>query len=138
MTEEETADADDLEPVAEFRDSVRAHLCQMALQASGVEAWLSQPNLAGVAPDLGIALGIEVLVRQSDAPAARELIGAFESGEVALPLEPTSCPRCGSVEAQYVPRPDRAGAILGTFLVGLPRPDVAWAWKCSRCGNKWQ
>ena len=138
VTEEPTADADALEPVAQFRDGVRAQLCQMALQASGVEAWLSQPSLAGIAPDLGVALGVEVLVRRLDVVAARELIRAFESGDVAIPLEATSCPRCGSPEAQYLPRPQRAGAILNTILAGLPRPDVAWVWKCSRCGNEWQ
>ncbi len=138
MTDDEAVDADELEPVAEFREGARAHLCQMSLQAGGVEAWLSQPSLAGVAPDLGIALGIEVLVRSSDANAARELIAAFESGDVALPAEPSVCGRCNSAEAERVPRPNRAGAVLGTILVGLPRPDVAWVWKCSRCGNEWQ
>jgi hypothetical protein len=133
---EEPADA--LEAVAEFRDAVRAQLCQMALQASGVETWLSQPNLAGVSPDLGVALGLQVLVRHSDAAAACELIAGFESGEAALPLESTSCPKCGAPEAQYIRQSRRAGAILGTVLVGLPRPDVAWTWKCSRCGNEWQ
>ena len=138
MTDDEAVDADELEPVAEFRDGARAHLCQMSLQAGGVEAWLSQPSLAGVAPDLGIALGIEILVRSSDAAAARELVAAFESGDVALPAEPSMCARCNSPEVERVPRPARTGAALGSILVGSFRPDVAWVWKCSRCGNEWQ
>jgi hypothetical protein len=138
VKEEPASEPDWAEPVAAFRDGIRAQLCVMALQAGGVEAWLSQPYLTGLAPDLGLALGVEVLVGKSDAPAARELIVAFESGNVALPVEATVCPRCASPDSHYVSRPCRAGAILGTILLGYPRPDVAWMWQCVPCGHVWR
>jgi len=138
VTEEPTEGADELVSVAHFRDAVRAQLCQSALQGSGVETWLSQPNLAGVAPELGVALGIEILVRKTDAAAARELIGILESGDAAIPLETSLCPACGSGEGNYLPKSNRSGAVLDTILVGLPRPDIKWMWKCPRCGKEWQ
>ena len=137
MSEELTPGDDELVPVADFRDSVHAQLCQMALQAGGVEAWLSQPTLAGVAPDLGIALGVEVLVRASSVAVARELTGALEAGDMAIPPEATACPRCGSTEAQYLPQAQRGQGILGGVFRRAPEEDVVWAWKCSRCGNDW-
>jgi len=137
MSEELTADPDEVVPVADFRDSVHAQLCQMALQAGGVEAWLSQPTLAGVAPDLGIALGVEVLVRASDEAAAGELISAFKAGDMALRPEATACARCGSTEAQYLPQAHRGAGIFGSIFGRAPERDVVWVWKCSRCGNDW-
>jgi hypothetical protein len=121
-----------------LRDSVRASLCRSALQGAGVEAWLSPENLAAIAPHLGIAIGIDILVRESDLAAAREVIEQFERGALALPEEPDPCPECGATGAVHTARPDRAGALLGQLLAGVPRPDVAWSWRCVACDHRWK
>jgi hypothetical protein len=121
-----------------LRDSVRASLCRSALQNAGVETWLSPENLAAIAPHLGIAIGIEILVRESDLAVAREVIEQLERGALALPEEPDPCPKCGATGAVHAARPDRAGALLGQLLAGVPRPDVVWTWRCVACDHCWQ
>ena len=138
MSEEPTSNADELASATQFRDAVRARLFQMALQAAGIQAWLSTVNLAEVSPGLGIALGVDVLVRKGDLAPAREVMVEIESGAAALPLDSTLCPRCGAGEVEFVGKPDRAGAIFGMIFVGLPRPDVFWTWRCGKCGAEWQ
>jgi hypothetical protein len=85
-----------------LRDSVRASLCRAALEQAGIDAWLPTENLAGIAPHLGIAIGIDVLVRTSDVAAARELIEQFEAGVLAVPEESDSCPHCGTLGAMHL------------------------------------
>jgi hypothetical protein len=46
MAQEPQVELDGLECVAELRYGVRADLCQMALEAAGVQAWLSSRNQA--------------------------------------------------------------------------------------------
>jgi hypothetical protein len=120
-----------------LRDSVRASLCRSALQNAGVEAWPSPENLAAIAPHLGIAIGIDILVRESDLAVAREVIEQFERGALALPEESDPCPKCGATGAVHTERPDWAGALLGQILAGVPRPDVVWTWRCVACGHRW-
>jgi hypothetical protein len=138
MAEEPTPVTGELQALTQLRDAARARLLQMALEVAGIQAWLATVNLAEVSPGLGVALGIDVLVRDADFGVARELIAEVESGAIALPLDPVSCPHCRSDDTRYVGRPDRAGALLGTFLVGLPRPDVVWAWRCGGCDEEWR
>jgi hypothetical protein len=124
--------------VATFRDSMPANLCRMALGDAGIQAWLSTENLAGVAPHLGIALGIDVLVRGSDVSDAREVLADVDSGSVALPDEADPCPQCRAFDADHVRSADRAGALLGQLFVGVPRPSVVLTWKCRGCGHEWR
>lgn len=85
---EPVVDFEAFETVATFGDAVQAHLCRMALQQAGVDAWLSTENLAGVHPPLGLAIGVGVLVRPEEAAAARDLLRAADRGRLALPDEP--------------------------------------------------
>jgi hypothetical protein len=132
---EPPAPTGDLVAVAELRDGVRAGLCRMSLEACGIQAWLPTRHLGGVAPHLGIAVGLEVRVRSSEAEAARNELAA---GAAALSHEGTLCPRCGSPRFQFLGRPARARALLGYFVFGIPRPDVRWRWYCRACGKEWK
>jgi hypothetical protein len=138
MSEEPEKEADDLEPVTELRDGVRADLCRMALEAAGIQAWLSTRNLASVAPDLGIAIGVRVLVRSSELAAAREVLTDLDGGSASLPEEAEACPRCGSAEAGRVGKPARIRALVNHVVFGIPRPDVRWVWRCEKCGHEWR
>lgn len=135
---EEKDESGDLEVVATFHDALRASLCRSALGAAGIEAWLSTENVAGIAPHLGIALGIQVQVRPEDLEAAAEVLRSVESGSAAIPEDAEPCPRCSSMETEHRASPDRAGALLGQLVMGLPRPDAIWTWTCKACGHEWR
>jgi Putative prokaryotic signal transducing protein len=127
-----------LESVKSLGDALQANLCKMALLEAGIEAWLSTEYVAGAFPTLGLALGVDVLVRPEDAAAARELIAGLDSGAAEIEQELEACPRCASSETEHVRAPDRVGAVAGWLMVGLPLPSGAWHWKCRICGQDWQ
>jgi len=132
------ADFESLEPVASFGDAMEAKLCRMALGEAGIEAWLSTEHLAGVAPPLGLAIGIDLLVRPEMVAAAREVLASLAAGEAALPEENESCPRCQSSETEHIEGVDRGVAVANFVLVGYPRPHPVWRWKCNACGHEWE
>jgi hypothetical protein len=82
-----------LESVASFGSPLEANLCRMALLEAGIKTWLSTEDLGGMAPPLGWASGVEVLVRRDQAPAAREVLAAVEAGAAELPEEPETGPQ---------------------------------------------
>jgi hypothetical protein len=137
MAEQPPGEREDLECVAELRDGLRADLCQMALEAAGIQAWLCGRHLATVAPHLAIAVGVRVLVRTSEVLEAREALNDLASGSAALPQEIAVCPHCGSTEVAFVGKPARVRALVDYIVFGIPRPDVRWTWHCTRCGNEW-
>ncbi len=77
-----------LEPVASFGSPVEADLCRMVLLEAGIKAWLSTEDLGGMAPALGWAAGVHVLVRREAAPAAREVLAAVDEGAAEIPEDP--------------------------------------------------
>lgn len=127
-----------LESVASLGDSFRANLCRMALREAGIEAWLSNEHLAGVAPPLGLAIGIDVLVRPGNAASAREVLSDVERGAASIPEEPEACPGCGSSDTEHLRAPDRLSAISGWALTSTPLPTGIWRWRCKQCGHEWE
>jgi hypothetical protein len=59
-----SVEAVQLEAIASFGSPLEANLCRMALLEAGIKAWLSTEDLGGMAPPLGWASGVEVLVRR--------------------------------------------------------------------------
>lgn len=135
---DEAPDRGALTSVGTFSTALDANLCKMALTESGIESWLPTEYLAGVSPNLGLAIGLDVLVRDEDVPRAREVLRELAEGGAALALDPEPCPSCNSTETEYVPQPDRANAIGGYFLAGMPRPAVQWRWLCHGCRQEWE
>jgi len=134
----EEAEDEHLESVASFPTALEANLCRMALHEAEIEAWLSTEHLAGVAPSLGLAIGVDVLVRPANADTAREVLESLEAGAAALSEEPDPCPRCKSTETLHRQRPDRVSTVSSWFLVGMPFPQHMWRWTCKACGNEWK
>lgn len=126
-----------LEPVTTFHSTVEANLCRMALNEAGIEAWLSNENLAAEVPTLGIAIGVDVLVRGDQVAAARELLTALDSGAAALQEEPEACPKCQSSDTEHYHARDTASAVSGYFLLATPLPAGEWRWRCRACGHEW-
>lgn len=128
----------DVVRVSTERDPMAANLVRMSLEESGIPAWLSTEHLAGASPPLGIAIGLDVMVRAQDEGAAREVLAALESGAAALPLEPEPCPRCQSLQTEHRPERDRAAAVASVMLFETPRPAVVWRYRCGACGHAWE
>ena len=127
-----------LESVASFRTQLSASLCRMALAQAGIEACLSTENLAGISPPLGLAIGVDVLVRPESASLARNLLAEFEEGAERVPEDAQPCPRCGGTDTEHVRRVGRLSAVAGWALAGTPLPMVDWRWNCKRCGHEWE
>jgi hypothetical protein len=118
---------------------VEANLCRMALVEAGIEAWLSTEHLSGVAPPLGFAIGVDVLVRPENVAAARSVLASLEAGAAALRYEPEPCPGCGSLETEHRREgADRITALSDWATVGVPLPGGVWRWKCNACGREWE
>jgi hypothetical protein len=96
-----------------FGNTIQANLCRMALQESGIEAWLSTEHLAGVHPPLGLAVGVSVLVRPSELAGAKQVLAGLARGEAELPEGSEQCPNCGALRA------------------------AAWISRCPACGHQW-
>lgn len=135
---DDPADADEsLESVASLGSNLEASLCRMALQEAGIEAWLSTEHLGGIAPPLGVAVGLHVLVRSGQAAEAREVLAAVEAGAAEIPEESEICPRCSSLETEHRRETDRAMAVTAFLVTHVPLATGHWIWKCSACGHEW-
>jgi hypothetical protein len=86
-TEAAAMEYEPLASVAAFSTALEANLCRMALAEAHIEAWLSTEYLAGVAPHLGLTIGVDVLVRREAAESAREVLASIATGAMALPRQ---------------------------------------------------
>jgi hypothetical protein len=127
-----------LVPVASFRSQLSASLCRMSLAQAGIEAWLSTENLAGISPPLGLAIGVDMLVRPESVSLARDLLAELETGAGRVREESQTCPRCGGTDTERLRRVGRLSAVAGWALAGTPIPMVDWRGKCKRCGHEWE
>ncbi len=134
----QTVELGGLETVASLRTALEANLVRMALEEAGIDAWLSTENLASIAPPLGFATGVDVLVRPDTATAAREVLADVEAGARRLPEEVEVCPQCGGHETEHVRKTDRLSAVAGWVFAATPIPAVAWRWKCRCCSFEWE
>ncbi|PYQ52912.1 MAG: hypothetical protein DMF78_10370 [Acidobacteria bacterium] len=127
-----------VESVASFSTALEANLCRMALEEAQIRAWLSTEYLADVAPHLGLAIGVDVLVRKDAAEAAREVLASIKAGAAAMASEVEPCPKCQSDETDRLPATDRASTIGAGIVAGIPLPQHDWRWKCRSCGHQWE
>jgi hypothetical protein len=136
---EAAADEDGaLESVASLGSNFEASFCKMALQEAGIEAWLSTEHLGGIAPPLGVAVGLNVLVRRREAAVAREVLAAVEAGAAELPEESEVCPKCSSTATERGREVDRGMAITAFLVTRVPLATGHWLWTCSQCGHEWE
>lgn len=79
-------DQGDFVIVARYLDATDAHVVCSCLRAAGLDALLGDANLVQTNALWSIALGgARVLVPQSQFDAAKDVIAAFERGDLALP-----------------------------------------------------
>ncbi len=65
---------DRLVVVRTFMDRIEADLAQSALEAAGIDSVVHSDDSAGLYPQLSMTNGVELLVRESDAERALELL----------------------------------------------------------------
>jgi len=72
----------DLIAIRTFLSESEADIAKGALQAFGIDCWLSHDNCGGQRPHLNMGEGIRLLVRSADsAPAEEVLTAGVEEGE---------------------------------------------------------
>ena len=60
--------------VATFASRMEAELAQQDLEAEGIPSFVRTDDLGGMRPSLQFTEGVELLVREDDAPRARALL----------------------------------------------------------------
>jgi hypothetical protein len=67
--------------VRTFHDRIEADLAQSALEAAGIESMIRGDDAGGTQPGLWASEGVDVLVREEDATAAREILEGESKAE---------------------------------------------------------
>lgn len=137
--------------VARFWEVHRAHAAQAFLHSEGIDAFLANAHVSGVAWHYGAAGGgIPLEVRAEDAERARELLASH--GELAAeasslrsaPLE-AACPRCGVRDPEPFARTpaERANPLVALLnglkaAFGLGDAPAKESLRCRACGLVYQ
>jgi hypothetical protein len=134
---DDDAESGALETVATFGGAAEANFCMMALREAGIEACLSNKDVAGQLPVLGWAAGVDVLVRPEQARMARDLLAQIEADATPIAVEPEPCPRCASVDTELLGAADHPAADPGRESAETSRSPDRWRWGCRSCGHEW-
>ncbi len=67
--------AGDLVVVRVYPNRFEADVARSALEAADIESLVRSDDYGGVQPGLWLARGVELLVREEDAPRAEEVLG---------------------------------------------------------------
>lgn len=125
---------EDLVTVAGYTSYVEAHADRLALEQSGIKAWVTD-EIQGV--DYGIGTAARLRVCPHDFNAALEILEAPSISASDLPpeLAQTQCPRCGS---RNVTENDELLDALDP-LSGVPFSSTrrVWFYQCTSCNHKW-
>lgn len=126
-----------------FSDVMGANLARMQLEDAGIRAWVVE-QVGGVDPAMNLALGVRLMVAESDAPKAEEVLAA--RGEEAEDDEPDDastvrCPRC-EMEYCHFGKPRFVAAnpmALGVVFFAWLFAQIAGKrrWRCDTCGHAW-
>jgi hypothetical protein len=100
-----------------YNNYIDANIIMGRLQEEGINCWLKDENTVTIDPVLANAVGgIKLMVPESQAERAFGLLRQFRSEQHAF----LKCPRCGSVDVEFVTTPRKAsnwiGVLFGLFL----------------------
>jgi hypothetical protein len=92
-------------------DFAEANIVASLLRANGIDAWVFDAGMASLDWRRTLAIGgYRIMVADTDAAAARELVAAYRKGELELPDAETdqpTCPHCGAQKNEEDQRPRR-------------------------------
>lgn len=132
--------------IEHFFDPWEAHILRARLEADGIPALVVNDQHIMACWPLSMALGGAALqVQEEDAPKAREIVSAYQSGALQEdliaehPEAADSCPVCGSRDMESsVPLAQSALAIATFMLASAPFPTNASQRQCKACGHAWR
>lgn len=124
--------------IAFYDNLASAELARSVLEDAGIYCFLANRNLVGMRWLYAGLIGLELHVRESDVPAAVELLsGAGLENPAPEPVSAhPACPRCGS-ESAAARNPINL-LTLFALLFGVMVPFFPPAKRCKRCGHKWR
>jgi putative signal transducing protein len=126
----EVVEGQPLVTVGRYFNPVHAHAYRMALEAAGLESWVSDEAGGGL---YGNVIGARLQVRAQDEAAAREVLDAdpVPASEMPAELAELPCPRCQSQEVT------QTAEVVEATTLNLERPSRVWRYRCGSCGHTW-
>jgi uncharacterized Zn finger protein len=121
-----------------YSNYIDANIIMGRLEEEGINCWLKDENTVTINPALTNAVGgIKLMVPESQAERAFELLRQFRNEQqIAL-----KCPRCGSVNVEFVTTPRKAsnwfGVIFG-FLFTNYALSADKVYHCFDCGFEFE
>ncbi len=120
-----------------YGNYIDAHIAMGVLEQHGITCWLKDENTVTVNPVLANAVGgIKLMAEAGKAEEAIKILR--ELGNQTRVIH--ACPRCGSINVEFVTTPRKASNFFGTLIgflsmgSALPTDQV---WHCFDCGNEY-
>lgn len=117
-----------------------ARVLQAALDSEGIESHLGGEHTVAVAPYLANAIGgVQLLVRECDAPAAARILKDYSSARAKGDAERDGiCPECQCENGRRIRR-SVIFSVLAVLTLGLFCFLFHWPrYRCTDCGHEWR
>ena len=96
-----------------YSNYIDANIIMGRLEEEGINCWLKDENTVTIDPILTNAIGgIKLMVPESQAERTFELLKQFRSEQQSV----LKCPRCGSVNVEFVTTPRKASNWFGVII----------------------
>ena len=123
--------------ISTYDNYVSAHIAMGRLEEDGIKCWLKDENTVTIDPILTNAVGgIKLMVAAPQAERASAILRILINESKAL----HPCPKCGSLNIEYVTTPRKASnwasALLGFFFTSYAMP-VDKVYHCFDCGHEY-
>lgn len=118
--------------VRSFDTYIPASMMMQRLEEEGIKVYLKDEHTVTLSPMFSHAIGgIKLMVYNDQLERAMELISGFEK----LYLEAGACPRCGSLNVQYITRQNPANWIAGiiSWFFGSYAVPIKQVYHCYEC-----
>lgn len=121
--------------VRSYDTYIPASLMMQRLEDEGIKAYLKDEHTVTLSPMFSHAVGgIKLMVYNDQLERAIELITIFEKQY----LEAGACPRCGSLEVQYITKQDTANWITSivSWFFGSYAVSLKQVYHCYQCHHE--
>ncbi|MBU1260166.1 MAG: DUF2007 domain-containing protein [Planctomycetes bacterium] len=123
-----------------FFDYTKAEITKIALEAEGIDCFLSGENFVATYWLYANADGgIKLYIKESDKQKALEILKSINRCENADTDQSydLKCPKCNGTDIDYE-KYSRWAFFFSMVLLRLPITFLRRKYKCSACGHKWK